>query len=319
MTTSIREHELRLEPPDSVDALGGFIQRRLDVSAGHKLALYEWYPPCGIEQAKGIVFLLHGVIAHTSFEWLQGDAENRHVLLKGSVVERLLQRNLLVVGYDHPGHGRSTGLHAYVDSHDELRDACIDVVTSYKSRKELEGKKVFVIAMSMGGTTAIRVCDKAPDLVDGYVLLSPAVRPPDDMFGWYGKFLKFISPVLHAFVPKLAVLELPPSPDETLHDAAQKDPLVYHGKLRVKMALEFLRAYAEIDKRAGLLNFGSVILFLGANDKIVSPAGTQAFFERINSSDKQIVVLDNLGHDVNKEKGCEVVLDKLVEWINERL
>lgn len=310
--------ESRLESTNSADKAGGFIQRQLKVSTGHELALYEWYPSGGIEQARGMVFLLHGVTAHTSFEWLACDDENRHRLLKGSLVERLLSQNLFVVGYDHPGHGRSSGLHAYVDSHDELRDACIDVITSYKTQGKVSGK-IFVVGMSMGGSTAIRVCDKMPDLVDGYVLLSPAVRPPDDMFGWYGRFLKFISPVLHATVPKLAVLSLPPPEDPKLYDAVQKDPLLYRGKLRVRMAMGFLKVYEEIDKRADLLKFKSVIIIVGANDFIVSPVGTRTFVDRIQSNDKDMMMLENMAHDVNKEEGCDNVLDSISKWIADRL
>lgn len=313
-----RSHALQRDLADGVDEAGGFTQRKLKVSTGHEIALYEWYPSGGIEQARGTVFLLHGVTAHTSFEWLASDDENRHKLLKGSVVERLLSLDLFVVGYDHPGHGRSSGLHAYVESHDELRDACIDVITSYRAQEKVRGKN-FIVAMSMGGSTAIRVCDKRPDLVDGYVLLSPAVRAPDDMFGWYGRFLKFISPVLHAVVPKLAVLPLPPPVDEKLHDATQKDPLLYRGKIRVQMALGFLQIYEEIDKRADLLNFKSVIIIVGGKDIIVSPVGTRNFLERIQSDDKDMLMLENMGHDVNKEEGCEEVLDAISKWIAARV
>lgn len=303
---------------DSPDEQGGYVQRELEVTTGHKLALYEWYPACGLDQARGTVFLLHGVTAHTSFEWLSSDAEMRHVLLKGSLIERLLAHDLFVVGYDHPGHGRSTGLHAYVDSHDELRDACIDVITRYDAEARVSGKK-FVVAMSMGGSTAIRVCDKRPDLVDGYVLLSPAVRPPDDMFGWYGRFLNFISPVLQALFPKLPVLGLPKPVDLKLREAVEKDPLLYRGKIRVQMALGFLHVYEEIDRRADSLKFKSVLIIVGGNDIVVSPVGTKSFLDRVQSEDKDMAMLERFGHDVNKEQGCEEVLDMIAKWIADRL
>lgn len=308
-----------LPPPDGIDQLGGFTQSRLDSSLGYKIATYIWKPSVDLSDAKAVVFLVHGVLAHSQFEWLARDEDLHHVLLHGSIVESLLQKNALVIAHDHPGHGRSTGMHAYVDSHDDLRDVTIEVISHFMANDTLRGKKVFVIGMSMGGTTAIRVCAKRPDLVDGYALLSPAVRTPDDMFGAYGQFLMTIRPFLSALVPKLPVLSLPPSEDENIREAVERDGLVYRGSLRVRMCTEFLRIYKEIDDTAHELQFKSVAILVGGIDKIVSPSGIEAFVGRIQSDDKKMFLFDNLGHDVLKEKGCEQAIQSLVQWFSERI
>lgn len=302
-----------LLPPDAVDPLGGYVQRRFDSNTGYQLATYEWTPPCGLPAARGMVFLLHGILGHTTFEWLSPDDDNHRVLLKDSLVERLMDCGLLVIGYDHPGHGRSTGLHCYIDSHDELRDAAIDVVQHYSAQHPTFPK--IMIAMSMGGTTAIRVCQKMPNIIDSYLLLSPAVAPPDNMFGWQGKFLKFISPILAATVPKLPVLSLPPAPDPVVRDATEKDGLVHKGPLRVRTCIEFLRVYSEINEQADQIKFNSVAIFVGHKDMIVSPAVMREFLERISSNDKHLFEYEQFGHDIFREVGTEIVIDKMVEFV----
>lgn len=314
-----RDDVLKLPPPEGVDKLGGYVQGRLDCSTGYKIATYMWKPKVELSEVKAVIFLLHGVLSHSLFEWLAPDEDNHRVLLKDSLIESFLNAGAVVLAHDHPGHGRSTGLHAYVDSHDELRDTAIEVVSHFKESQELAGKKAFMVGMSMGATTAIRVCEKQPGLLDGYALLSPAVRPPDDMFGWHGRFLKAISPLLGSLVPRLPVLSLPPSLDDCVRDAVEKDGLIHRGAIRVRMCLEFLRVYSEINENAHLLNFKSVGIFVGGIDTIVSPVGMKDFVERIRSDDKNMLVFDNLGHDICREKGCEPVIEAIIKWIIDRL
>ncbi|KAI0566750.1 Serine aminopeptidase [Gracilaria domingensis] len=303
-----------MNSPDPVDKLGGYRQGEVEVSNGYKIATYVWEPKCGIAEAKGVIFLFHGIIGHTLFEWLAPDENNYRTLLKGSQVEKLLDLGLVVIGHDHPGHGRSSGLHGYFESFDHVRDAAIDVVNSFKNREDLKGKKTFIMGMSMGGTTTILVCKKRPDLVDGVVLLSPAVRPPDDMFGAYGQFLYTIRPVLGFLVPMLPVLKLPPSPDPIIRDAVSKDGLLYRGKLRVKVGMEFLRVYKEIDDDAESLKFRHIIIFVGKDDFVVSPEGIKHFVERIQCADKKMHVCDS-GHEVFTQSGCEPAIAEGMKWL----
>lgn len=320
MATNItREEVLRLKPSGDKDELGGYVQRTLAASYGYTVATYEWEPACGFAAAKAVVFAMHGILGHTAFEWLAPNADNHRVLLKGSVFDKLLGLGVAVIAHDHPGHGRTSGLHGYVDSHDHLRDVGIDVIEHFKSREDLKGKPAFLMGMSMGGSTSIRVCAKSPDLLDGVALFSPAVRPPDDMFGPYGHFLKFISPVLGFLVPKLPVLKLPPSPDPTIRDAVEKDGLLYRGALRVQMAMEFLRVYSEINDNADKLTFTRVAIFIGQQDTIVSPSGIKSFVERIKSEDKHVYMYENLGHEVLREAGCEKAVEQFVQWVKERV
>lgn len=306
-----------------VDKLGGYVMNTVEGCGGHRLTAYEW-PPSSAEigSADAVVFLMHGLLTHTAFEWLMPDADNHRVLLRGSLVEKLLSiqgQTIAVVGFDHPAHGRSDGLFGYVDSHDELRDATIDLVSHYTARYSLENRKKIVVAMSMGASTAIRVCLKDSDLIDCYVLLSPAVRPPDDMFGPKGKILKFLSPILNATVPKLQVLSLPPSRDAAIRDACEKDSLLYRHPVRVRMGFEFLRVYDDIHENADKLKFKNVAIFIGLKDHIVSPSGIQEFVDRIHSDNKKVFQFEHLGHDVSREEGCEKAVDQVVQFITDFL
>lgn len=78
--------------PGKKDALGGYMPDMFTTSKGVELATYLWAPPCGVEAAKGCVFLMHGIFAHNRFEYLEPDGDNRLVLYEGSLPEALKTR-----------------------------------------------------------------------------------------------------------------------------------------------------------------------------------------------------------------------------------
>ena len=304
---------------DCKDELAGFRMGTVEVSSGHRIATYKWEPDCGFKEARAVVYLLHGVFSHTCFEWLSPDHENYRNTLRGSLIDNLLAADLAVIAHDHPAHGRSSGLHAYVDTLDYMRDAAIEVAKHFSETLELKGKPKFLVGMSMGGTTAVQITRKCPDMFDGFALISPAVRPPDNMFGWYGRFLKSIQAPLGFLVPKLPVISLPQSPDPIIRDAVSKDTLLYRGPMRVRLGQEFLRVYEDIYTHTDEISFRRCSMFSGKQDNIVSPSGIRNFFDRIQCPDKEFFEYPQLAHEVMREAGCELARSDLVQWILSRV
>jgi alpha-beta hydrolase superfamily lysophospholipase len=303
------------------DVKGAFYPGTFPASNGYKLATYTWLPACGVAEAKGVVFLLHGVFAHARFEFLDADANNRRTVYEGSIPSRLNDLGMIVVAHDHPAHGLSSGLSGFVNSFNELRDAAAELADFFMAREDLmlEGKPRFVAGMSMGGTVSIEMARVRPDRFDGYILFSPAVRPPDDMFGWWGMFLHSISSVLASAAPKLKVLSLPASPVECIRDAVAKDDLVVKGPMRARVGTEFLRVYKEIEDNADKISLPAVLVVIGETDPIVSPGGIHDFVQQIKCDDKNVKSIASLGHEVLREPGNEMTREVFYSWISERI
>lgn len=302
-----------------VDPLGRFIASNFETSAG-ALATYTWLPACGAAEAKGCVFLVHGIFAHVRFEFLEPDADNRRVLYAGSLVEGLNERGFIVFGHDHPSHGMSAGEPGFWTSMDVLRDAAMEFFEATLAKPEFAGKKNFVAGMSMGGTVIIETCRVKPGMFDGVVLFSPAVKPPDDSFGLYGRFLRTISGVLNSVVPAWRPMSLPPSAVPVIRDAVEKDDLVYKGGLTVRVGVEFLRVYGEINDTADTIEFPALIVFSGELDNIVSPSGIRAWVAKVVCSDKESKVLPApMMHEVLREPGRDECHNLMYKWIEKRL
>jgi acylglycerol lipase len=305
---------------DDCDPRGHFIRDTFKTTNGCDLATYTWLPDCGIDLAKGCVFLFHGYAYHSRFEYLDTNDKNERTEYAGSIPARFNELGLIVFGHDHPGHGLSSGRRLYWDKLDELRDAAIEFCEAMLSdeRFKLAGKPRFVVAMSMGGTISVQVARKVPNMFTGYVLISPAVRTPDDMFGLYGRVLAACSSVLDALVPQAKVISLPPSVDPVIREAVEKDELVVQQPVCVRVAKQFLTTYQDIETNAAKISFPALLVMIGSKDNIVSPSGIQHFVEQVQSSDKEVKVFENLGHEVIREQGCEDARETAYSWVMKR-
>lgn len=302
---------------------GKYIESHLQLENGDKIMIYTWAPPEGIQNARGTLFLQHGVNVHARFEFLDEDDNNCRTRYEGSLISQLNSLGLVVVGHDHPGHGQSVESHHhinYFERFDDLVDVSLSVVDNILNKKEwgLKEKKTFALGMSMGGAVAIMMGRKNPDIFSGVILCSPAVRPPDSMFGLWGMFLAKMSRVLSWATPKLRVLPLPPSPFDNIREAYEKDDLICLKPMRCRVGAEFLVSYQNIRDNWDKVTF-PVVVYCGDKDELVSPAGIKEFIANIKSTDKGSQVFEKMGHEVLREPGRETVREALVQWTKERL
>jgi alpha-beta hydrolase superfamily lysophospholipase len=130
---------------------------------GLTLQVYKWPPKSGEYKAKGMVFMLHGFGDHS-------DAN-------AAVAREFAASDLLVYSIDIEGHGRSEGIHGlrgYVENFNDTALDCIDFARQ-EAAKNPHVEDVFFWGESMGGLVSLLAMHKAPDLIDGGVLLCPAV------------------------------------------------------------------------------------------------------------------------------------------------
>jgi lysophospholipase len=122
---------------------------------------------------RGTVFLLHGYYDHVG--------------IYQHPIRYFLDRGYMVVAYDHPGHGLSTGERASIDSFSQYQtvlSACIDLLKSHTPTPH------YLVAQSMGGAIAMtHLLTDANTLFHKAVLFAPLVHPA----GWkLGKWMHAI-------------------------------------------------------------------------------------------------------------------------------
>ena len=101
-----------------------------------------------------------------------------HVGLYGYLIRYLLNRGLVVVAFDQPGHGLASGAPAQVDSFDRYVQALADVLTFAEMTLDSASRRWHWIGQSMGGSVIMEYLARDEAAAGGdIVLLAPLVRP----------------------------------------------------------------------------------------------------------------------------------------------
>lgn len=62
-----------------------------------------------------------------------------------------------------------------------------------------------------------------------------------------------------------------------------------------------------------------MLVLLGGQDTVIDPAATRAFYERLGSDDKMLLIYPKMLHEPFNDLGREQVYTDLVRWLEERL
>jgi lysophospholipase len=213
-----------------------------------------------------------------------------------------------VYRFDHRGHGRSEGKDVYYEDFNEIVD---DVNEAFKI-VEQENLKIpkFILGHSMGGYATTLFGTKYPGRVTGIVLSGALTR--------YN--LQLMGPL---------PMELDPNTyfPNALGDGVCSDPAVVEAYVN--------DSYVRKEISAALCNslgvgvawlidnsdkfIDSVLIMHGENDGLVSEKDSRDLFEEISSKDKELVILPRLFHEIFNEPTKDEVIDRVLEWMNNRI
>lgn len=253
-----------------------------------------WVPE---NEVKAVIQVVHGLGEHT------GRYSN--------LVDRFVPLGYAIYGIDHIGHGRSDGEREVIERFE-------DYIEPLKILRKMitdwhPGKPVFIYGHSLGGLiTSYLLLDHQDDYKGAILSAAPAKVPKtiSPLTVALGKFLSRVA-------PKAGVLPLDASHlshDQSVVDAYNKDPLVYHGKTPARLSAEMLRAMIRVSNEASRISL-PLFIIQGSEDKLVDPDGSQMLYENTSSTDKSIKFYEGFFHEVHNEPGREVMFKELEEWL----
>ncbi|KAK2637557.1 hypothetical protein Ddye_032349 [Dipteronia dyeriana] len=126
-------------------------------SRGMRLFTCSWLPIN--PEPKALIFICHGYAMECS------------ITMKGTAIQ-LVNTGFRVYEMDYEGHGRSSGLQAFVDNFDMLVDDCSIHFTNVCDTEENRGKMRFLLGESMGGAVALLLHRKKPNYCKSAMLQS---------------------------------------------------------------------------------------------------------------------------------------------------
>jgi acylglycerol lipase len=259
-------------------------------------------PPEGA--ARGKVLLIHGYADHA--------ARFEHVA-------RVWNEHGLVVGrFDLRGHGLSDGARGYIAKVSDYVSDAQAVLAALDEDPEwssVPGKPA-IFGHSLGGLVASKLAIAMGDKVAGLACTSP-------FFG-----LKNNVPFIQLAAAKVARKVFPRwrqrsglSGRDMTHDTEvarryDKDPLRF-GHVTAGFIVAALDAQTEMLDRARDFA-GPLYCIVAGDDRIVSNAATERFFERAGSRDKELVVRPGLFHELLNEpdwrEHASQLAERMVRW-----
>jgi len=273
-------------------------QREFQVPGCHDVALYgrAWLPEA---EPRMVVVLSHGLGEHLGrYEWLAA---------------RLLETDCAVYAVDHRGHGRSGGpAPANIDRFDYVVS---DLGTfTGRAQREHPGVPMVLFGHSMGGLIALDCALRNPHGLVGLVLSAPALAAAEAVPPMKLAIAKLMSRI----APNVGALELEAaavSRDPAVVRAYEQDPLVFHGSVPSRTAVELLDAMDSVAARADQLRL-RVLAQHGTADRLVPLAGVQPVYQRLGPQRlRTLRIYEGLYHEIYNEPEREAVLADLLSWI----
>ena len=223
--------------------------------------------------------------------------------------------NYVVAALDHAGHGYSEGVPGHVDSfQDYLHDLAI---FQRQIAARFAGVPMLLLGHSMGGLIGCNYLLRHQDEFVGAVLSGPAIKTDLEP----GVVQMALLRLLALLLPRLRMLKLNAegvSRDPLVVQDYVEDPLVFHGKMSVRMLRELFSGMRAVEVAAADITLPILILHGGA-DVMTSPEGSRFLQQHIGSSDKTLKIYPGLYHEIFNEPERAEVLENVLNWCDSRL
>jgi alpha-beta hydrolase superfamily lysophospholipase len=234
------------------------------------------------------------------------------------VVQALVDEGWSVYAVDHRGHGQSEGPRANVERFDYFVD---DLHLLFRrARDEQPVLPTFLIGHSMGGLIATHYALRHQESLAGLVLSGAALQIGERT----SPLLKLIAPLIARLLPALPVErtasggESVLSTDPAVQQRFDADPLCYTGPPLARMGYELLRASRAAQRQMQRLTLPLLIMH-GADDRFVSPFGSQRLYQVARSADKTLKLWPNCRHEIFNERDSPAIIAFTTAWIAARV
>lgn len=240
---------------------------------------------------KGFVVIVHGL--------------GEHIGRYEKIVKDLSQRGYQVIGFDHPGHGRSDGKRG-----DTSIEEIIDIIDNLT--KDID--KFHIFGHSLGGLIATRYVQERQEKIKSLVISAPALSIKVD------KITELVAKSLGRFFPSLTINnKLEPeylSRNKKVIEKCANDPLM-HSKISFRLGLSMMENIRKAHEKARDIKVPTLIL-VPTEDRYVDPNGSRDFYKKLGSEVKRIEEFVGAYHELFEDEEYKDRFYELIYfWIEE--
>ena len=232
------------------------------------------------------------------------------------IAKNFFEAGFAVAAFDQDSHGKSEGIKGNIESLKAYAQDCLNFIKRAKACYP-ENTPVFVNGFSMGGTMCVMLALLKPELLNGIILLAPGLGASPD----FEPFLQKVVRCLNSCCGGLKLKKMDFSQvtrNKDFEKFFEENPLNYTGKMNVRTAVAFLNGFQELAAIRHEVKV-PILAFHGDADKIADPEETKEFIRICKSTDKELVLLPDLPHDLYNENEINLIIEKSIDWIETRL
>jgi pimeloyl-ACP methyl ester carboxylesterase len=194
--------------------------------------------------------------------------------------DSLMQTKYNMISIDRPGYGKSNYGKALTSIAEQAR-----ILKPLLERKRKK-RKLILVGRSYGCPIVLKAAADYPDLVDGIVLLAPAVDPKREKFWWFSKLAN--SGLMRAILPRM------------LNVASSEK---FSHALELKILEKDLKKVRQ-----------KIVLMQGLKDQVIEPENVCYIDSALTENfQKELIIFDDCDHFISTNKATEVkqAIDKM--------
>lgn len=241
------------------------------------LPVYQWQD--NQQTPRAVVLAIHGLTMHgTVFD---------------TCARKLAADGAIVIAPDLRGYGAwyKDGKNTTINYEQSEKDVCALASAIRQRYKELP---VFVAGESLGGSMAIRLAAKHPELIDGLILCSPAIKMYHPAKTFVDATLSLANHSHELDVSDFVKKNF--SEDSQITEEGISDPLMRRHLSMVDL-MESCRFIGGTRHYISKIPSGMPVLVLqGAKDRIVKPSGVTVLETSLKTTDTTVALLPLRGH-----------------------
>lgn len=226
-----------------------------------------------------------------------------HIGRYEKIVNDLVERNYGVIGFDHPGHGRSDG---------KRGDTSIEEIISMIDNLTSDIPKFHLFGHSLGGLIATRYTQERQDKIKSLVISAPALGVKVD------PVTNFIAKTFGKLLPRMTINnKLNPqylSRNKKAIEKCMNDPLM-HSKISFRLGLSMMENIKIAHEKAPSLKV-PILILVPTEDRYVDPNGAREFFKKLAHEDKKLIEFPGGYHELfEDEEYKDEFYKNIYDWI----
>ncbi len=217
-----------------------------------------------------------------------------------------------VYGFDLIGHGKSDGTRSFVRNFATFTNpilTILDLIT-----EQHPDLPIYLTGHSLGGLIGAKFLIDHQDKISGAILSGSLVSVPE----YVSDLTIKIGTIISKIIPKFRLIGIDKSGlsrDPQVVANYINDPLVYNGKSTARISSVINDGISYVEEKGSTIS-SPILILHGGQDRICDPSWSTYLHNLVSSQQNQLIIYDELFHEIYNEPEQETVFKDVLNWLN---